>query len=285
MWRVRVSYKVTRSDNSVCWTKPSTLAQTNTMDSGFPAFVNLLSQPGDAISRLADETVHGAIAHYAQAIPTQNVSTFIRALVSSPSLWSNQPWAHLLGTQAALRQALRLKVTSIKQIAPRGFIFGPDLASPLRAWVDAVCEGLGFTGASLTHLHASISILSGLSLALDDVQKVVQLPNSRHRINTELSATCAKVIHFHASMADGTWGREFNSPDLNERMRDVSLSIFRCPSHIYSRFAVLNCVSPFPDSYHRSSGASSRYRFKCKCSPQMLSTQRLIPSYLSFYCL
>lgn len=189
------------------------------MDSGFATFVNLLAQPGDAIQKLPNEAVHGAIAHYSHVIPVQNVSMFIRVVVTSPSLWSIRPWAHLIGTQAAIRQAFRLRLASIKKVTPGGYIFGPNLASPLGAWVDAVFDGLSSIGTAIAHLHASISILSGLALALDDVHKDVALPKSQYKIDRELVSACAGAIRFHASVEKDAWGKEFKSlTPNNERM-------------------------------------------------------------------
>ena len=184
------------------------------MDHGYPAFLNLLSQPGAIIHGLPKDNVYGPIAHYVHALPLEQVGLFIRAVVTSPSLWSNHTWSHLMGVRASLRQSVHLKVSALKKVMPSGFIFGPDLASPLVAWADAVLQGSSSARTTFEQIHASIAILCGLSLGLEDVRPDICSVGTRvKKIGSELASLCSDVINFQFSADKSVWGNEFKAAD------------------------------------------------------------------------
>lgn len=182
------------------------------MDAGFAPFVNFLSHPPNA-NHPSDAAIHGAITHYTQALPLQNLPTFIRTVVTSPSLWTGREWTHLVGVQAAIRQSLHLKLLSIKKTTSSGWLFGPDLGSPLQSWIDAVCEGLQSPDNSLLRSHAVIAVLSGLGMGLEDVQRQVALPRLRYRLEKDLCQASANAVRFHRSIGRDVWAKDFTSSE------------------------------------------------------------------------
>ncbi|KAF8318405.1 hypothetical protein DL93DRAFT_2165011 [Clavulina sp. PMI_390] len=178
------------------------------MDNGFSAFVTLLSQNDNGIRQIPEDTLYASIAYYTHTLPVTHLPAFIRALITSPSLWNDRTWSHLIGTQAAVRQSFRLKLALLKKSVASSLIFGQDLASPLSQWVKALGEGLA-SGNTLGHLHASIAILSGVIGGLDDINQSASLVRLRHNMARLLTTTCAETLRFHVASARDQWGGEF----------------------------------------------------------------------------
>lgn len=118
-----------------------------------------------------------------------------------------------MGIRASLRQSARLKVSVLKEVTSSGFIFGPDIASPLMAWAAAVLEATLSTRSTIGQIHASIAVLSGLSLGLEDVRPEVGLAKTRVKnIDRELASLCSDAVNFQSSADKSAWGNEFEAP-------------------------------------------------------------------------
>lgn len=221
------------------------------MDAGYAPFVNLLQQTfgnGPSLPNLSDDTVYGALAFYFGSLPIEIIPTFSRVVSTSPYLWSNlspglagpggdkvvgSTWRRLLGVQAAVRQASRTKLESLKKVTPPGFIFAADVGTPLRQWTDAIRSGVEFlllpagpgVGTALgtkdlSSLHAGISVLSGLALGVDDVLQqrtgldlggvdVSRVSSAQGGVQKDLMRLCAEAVAVHVSLEKIAWGKEF----------------------------------------------------------------------------
>lgn len=212
------------------------------MDDGYPAFLNLLSQPGNVIQALPKDSIYGPVAHYAHTLPLEQVHSFIRTVVISPSLWSNHAWLHLMGIWASIRQSVRLKVSALKAVTPSRFIFGADIASPLVAWAMAVVEGLSSARSTLEQVHASIAVLSGLSSGLVDVRPDIGPLKTGSKIDSGLTTLCSEAIAFHSAVDRSAWGNEFNAAtSIRERMTRPIVVLAKC-TNIPNSCAVTLCL-------------------------------------------
>jgi hypothetical protein len=191
------------------------------MDSSYASFLNLLTQPASALHTLPDSIIHGAIAHYSHTLPAELLTSFIRALVRSPTLWSNRTWIHLSATHSALRQSTHAVIADLRRTTPSGLIFGPDIIPPLQNWVTFIREAVASTGSTLVQLHAAIAVLGGLSAGLKDSGADLKPsePKFVHLLHRELVSKCAHAIELHASLASSPWGNEFRAlPTGDESM-------------------------------------------------------------------
>src|SRR5260370_13606249 len=97
------------------------------MDARYTTLLNLLQRPNETLKTLADDTIHGAIAHYLSVLPLVQLPIFVRTLITSQTLWRLRKWDHLSGTQAAVRQAVGLKHTNNVRTARPGFLSDPAI--------------------------------------------------------------------------------------------------------------------------------------------------------------
>jgi hypothetical protein len=189
------------------------------MDPGYTTLINLLQRPNDTLQTLPDQTLHGAIAHYLNALPIINIPALVRAIVVSQTLWNTRAWVHLSGILFAVRQSLRLKRASLEKLIPSGYVFDPDIGPPLKEWVNALLQGLGNVVTNVPQTCAKIAVLGGLLQGLEDVKPDIDLPRLRNSVQDQVATACSILVNLSLGVEKSNWGSEFDLLSLGDESK------------------------------------------------------------------
>jgi hypothetical protein len=191
------------------------------MDPGYTTLINLLQRPNDTLQTLPNQTLHGAVTHYLNVLPIIHIPALVRALVISQTLWNTRTWVHLSGILVAVRQSLHLKRASLEKLAPSGYIYGPDIRTPLKEWVNAVLEGLGDSGHNVQQVCANIAVLGGLLQGLEDIKPDINLGRLHSSVRDRVTTRCNNLVDLSLGKDKSSWGSEFNVFSLGDESKGL----------------------------------------------------------------
>ncbi|KAG8983105.1 hypothetical protein FRB93_007662 [Tulasnella sp. JGI-2019a] len=162
------------------------------VDNGYTTLIGLFQGKSDLPVSLKAETLFGAVTHYLTTVPLVHLTPFTHAITTSPNLWTNPSTRteRLEGFQASVRTAFNVKYNAESAAAVDAFFPQSTVKQAVRAWVDAIVNGV----TSQRHdAEVRLVLISGLLQGLNDINRPT-FDNIREPIEGEAVVCCAELM-------------------------------------------------------------------------------------------